>query len=100
MALVDLGRVADRITKVGQSGSFKATAQAITEKQITFITPFEPGASVLVFLALNTLSDYPDYGLLSFGVSNITNKGFTIRVFNNSDRDLVPNILWYAAEVL
>ena len=100
MALVDLGRVADRITKVGQSGSFTATAQAITEKQITFLTPSEPGTSVLVYLALSTLSDYPDYGLLSFGVANIKNTGFTIRVFNNSGRDLVPNILWYAAEVL
>lgn len=97
---MDLGRVSDRITKVGQSGSFKANAQAITEKQITFLTPFEPGTSVLVFLALSTLSDYPDYGNLSFGVSNITNTGFTIRVFNNSQRDLVPNILWNAAEVL
>lgn len=100
MALVDLGRVTDRITKVGQSGSFTATAQAITEKQITFLTPFSEGTSVLVFLALNTLSDYPYYGNLSFGVANITNTGFTIRVFNNSERDLVPNILWYAAEVL
>ena len=100
MAKVDLGRVVDRITKIGQTGSFTALAGEITEKTVSFQTPFPEGTSVLVFLSLRTLSDMVDYGNLSFATNAPTTTGFTLRVFNNSTEDLVPNIQWLAMEVL
>lgn len=50
----------------------------------------------MCFCCLRTASQYSSYGSISPVPINATATGFTIRLYNDSDKGAVPSINWVA----
>lgn len=79
---------------MGTKYSIDVLSGAYTDVPVVFDRPF--AAMPTVFCSLRTASQYSSYGSINPVPINASTEGFTIRLYNDSDKGAVPSINWVA----
>lgn len=83
--------------QAGNTNGEAVAAKSYTDVAITFARPFASAPNVVVGFSTQT-SGYK-MGGLSCSARDVTDTGFTIRVFNSTDEDRTPSEQWIAVGV-
>lgn len=79
---------------MGTKYSVDVLPGAYTDVPVAFDRPF--ASTPMVFCCLRTASQYSSYGSINPVPINASTEGFTIRLYNDSDKGAVPSINWVA----
>ena len=77
----------------GRTRNLSANGGTYVDEEIAFERPFSSAPHVVCCLA--TASTAPTYGRMSAGAINVSNEGFTIRVWNDGGGSS-PAVSWIA----
>lgn len=74
--------------------TIQSAARTITDRSMTFKTPFKIVPKVIV--SIESTTSNADYGYITALTMNISEKGFTIRIANACNSNFTPAINWIA----
>jgi len=80
----------------GSTSAIIATEKKITDFYIKFPIPFNSNPKVVT--GFYSTTEFIEYGNMTPMVSDVSKTGFTVRIANNSSRELQPAIYWIAME--
>ena len=80
----------------GSTSAIIATEKKITDFYIKFPIPFNSNPKVVA--GFYSTTEFIEYGNMTPMVSDVSKTGFTVRIANNSSRELQPAIYWIAME--
>ena len=80
--------------QAGAKYSIDVVSGTYTDVPVVFERPF--ASTPVCFCCLRTASSYSSYGSINPVPINASAEGFTIRLYNDSDKGAVPSINWVA----